>query len=485
MSDALSPYAIPHDPHALRARHADDAHRPRFHFCAPSNWMNDPNGLIWWRGAYHLFYQYNPLGAYHHHVHWGHAISTDLITWRDLPIALSPDPDGIDRNGCWSGCAVPDGDTVRLFYTSAFPQAQSTATAADPDLIVWHKHPANPIIPAPPPDLPLTGGAFGPDFRDPFVWREGEFWYMVLAVGIVGVGGGVLLYRSADLLAWEYVGVAHSGQIAPGATIWECPNLFALDGAHVLLVSELPDSRHTFWRVGTFADHAFTARATGVTDAAPYVYAALTMEDAARRRLFWGWIKEGLPRDAQREQGWSGALTVPRVLSVRDDTLRQQPAPELTALRGALLADRPELHLEVGESILLTADGRHAEVEVTLDAAASVTLRVLASPDEREFTHIDYDGVTGLMLISTHDASLNPIADRLSVTHPHTPAGETMTLRAFVDGSIVEVFVDDTTVLTVRAYPTLPGSTQISVHTVHTEARLHTCRVWEMGSIFG
>ena len=100
-----------------RAALAGDPHRPQYHFLPPANWMNDPNGLIEWSGQLHLFYQYNPHGAFHGTIHWGHAVSQDRVHWEDLPIALAPTPGGLDAGGCWSGCAVDDGGTPTLLYT--------------------------------------------------------------------------------------------------------------------------------------------------------------------------------------------------------------------------------------------------------------------------------------------------------------------------------------------------------------------------------
>jgi len=98
-----------------------DPHRPAFHFLPEKHWMNDPNGLIQWKGQYHMFYQYNPHGAFHGTIHWGHAISRDLVHWEHLPIALAPTPDGVDKDGCWSGCAVNNNGAPTLLYTGVYP----------------------------------------------------------------------------------------------------------------------------------------------------------------------------------------------------------------------------------------------------------------------------------------------------------------------------------------------------------------------------
>jgi len=115
---------------ALRQSLAHDPHRPQYHFIAPGNWLNDPNGLIQWDGRYHMFYQYNPRGAFHGTIHWGHAVSDDLVHWTDLPIALAPTPGGHDAEGCWSGCAVDNGGVPTLIYSGVFPQTVCLATGS-------------------------------------------------------------------------------------------------------------------------------------------------------------------------------------------------------------------------------------------------------------------------------------------------------------------------------------------------------------------
>ncbi|MDZ4768869.1 MAG: glycoside hydrolase family 32 protein [Chloroflexota bacterium] len=470
------------DSTALRAAHAADPHRPRYHFCAPSHWLNDPNGLFFWRGAYHLFYQYNPFGAFHGHVHWGHAISRDLVTWRDLPIALTPTPDGYDQGGCWSGCMVDHDGVPTLLYTSVFPQTQSIATSDDPDLASWTKYPGNPVIAGIPDNLPIVGGALTPDIRDPWVWRDGDHWYMILGTGIEGVGGAALLYRSSDLYRWEYLHPLHSGQIVPGATIWECPNFFPLDGAHVLLLSELPEARYTYYQTGTYADLRFTPHASGRTDQGRYFYAAQTMQDDRGRRLMWGWLKEGRSVAAHTAAGWAGAMTVPRLLTVRDGLLHQAPAPELQTLRGAVLYDR-RITLEPGELVPIASDARHAELVITADAQAIFAVSVLSSPDAAEETLIDYDHSYRTLLLSSRRSSLDPAIPGDAITVDYEPDSATVTLRIFIDGSIVEVFVDDTIVMTTRAYPTRADSSGIVLYGTDMTTEV-TCTVWAMGSIF-
>src|SRR5581483_2573540 len=207
--DAASPSALSHDPR-----------RPQYHLLPAANWMNDPNGPVYWRGEYHMFYQYNPHAAIWGDMHWGHAHSPDMVHWRHMPVALAPTPGGPDAGGCFSGTALADGDRVAVVYTGVVPARESEATIRDGvhslresqclafatgnDLTACTKDPV-PVIAAPPPGLDVTG------FRDPAPWRDGDTWYMAVGSGIRGKGGAVLLYRSKDLRHWEYLHLLAEG----------------------------------------------------------------------------------------------------------------------------------------------------------------------------------------------------------------------------------------------------------------------------------
>ncbi len=193
---------------------AHDPLRPEYHLLPPHNWMNDPNGPIWWKGKYHLFYQLNPHAAVWGDMHWGHAVSTDMVHWHHQPIALAPTPGGPDSEGCFSGSAVVMDGVPTFIYTgvqNAPPESvtlrdgndklretQLLATAQDDNLLHWKKL-EDPIIASPPSGMAVTG------FRDPCLWRESGTWYLGLGSGERGKGGCVLLYRSQDLRHWTYL----------------------------------------------------------------------------------------------------------------------------------------------------------------------------------------------------------------------------------------------------------------------------------------
>ncbi|MFN2167824.1 MAG: glycoside hydrolase family 32 protein, partial [Anaerolineae bacterium] len=315
-----------------------DIHRPQFHFLPPANWMNDPNGIIQENGRLHLFYQYNPEGAWHGNIHWGHAVTTDLVHWSDLPIALAPGPDGPDAEGCWSGCAVDDQGIPTLVYTSASPQTVSLATSTD-ELVTWTKHAGNPVIAGPP--FELAKRAEG-NFRDPFVWRQDGSWYLIIGSKIMDVGGTILLYRSQDLVHWDYlhpllIGDVHGAEPFWTGTMWECP-LFLDFGARQALVTSVQATRvdHLYpaYATGSFQDERFTLEVQDILAHGGYFYAPHTGRLEDGRHVMWGWLREARSPQVSQWAGWAGTMSLPLIVSLEPDgQLALAPAAELQALR--------------------------------------------------------------------------------------------------------------------------------------------------------
>jgi beta-fructofuranosidase len=458
-----------------------DPHRPRYHFLPAANWINDPNGLIQWKGQYHLFYQYNPNGPFHGTIHWGHAVSADLVHWTELPIALAPSPGGPDKDGCGSGCAVDNGGVPTLLYTGVYPQTQCLAWSDD-DLLTWKKHPNNPVLAAP-PDVDVVGGAHW-DWRDPWVWRENDAWFMLIGSGIRGVGGAVFLYQSADLIHWEYLHPLLVGDQLNLGEVWECPNYFSLGDREVLLISPVPESRHTYFLIGAAAQRKFSPEAWGKLDHGPCFYAALTMRDDRQRRLLWGWIKEGRDAAAQQAAGWSGVMSLPRLLSLLPDgALGIEPAPELAALRGqhqrwADLTLRGDLRLDV--------QGHRLEIiaEFEPNGAERFGFWIYRSPDDEEQTLIAYDMAQQCFVVDRRQSSLNPAVERDVQSAPYPlAAGGRLKLHLLLDHSVVEAFVDGRFSLTTRVYPTRADSAQVVPVAVGGGAAFKSLDVWTLNPI--
>ncbi|MGH2512105.1 MAG: glycoside hydrolase family 32 protein, partial [Candidatus Limnocylindrales bacterium] len=217
-----------------------EAERPRFHLTPAANWMNDPNGLIFAGPALHAFYQYNPDAPRWGRMSWGHAVSDDLVTWTNLPVAIQPDPGGPDSSGCWSGCIVP-GPVATMFYTGVIEvgdhrRASICRAFGHDGLTNWDKDPRNPVIARPPDGIARDA------FRDPFVWHDGGSWAMLVGAGTEDGRAAVLLYRSADLADWTYIGPFLSMDdidrtAGADGPVWECPQLIRDGNLAALIVS--------------------------------------------------------------------------------------------------------------------------------------------------------------------------------------------------------------------------------------------------------
>lgn len=463
-----------------------DHHRPTYHFLPPADWMNDPNGLIQWKGTYHLFYQYNPHGAFWGTMHWGHAMSEDLVHWTHLPVALAPSPDGPDADGCFSGVAVDVDGVPTLMYTGVRGDLQlpCIATSSDDDLSSWHKYEGNPVIGAPPAGLATT------IFRDHSVWREDGTWYQVIGSGVEGIGGTALLYRSRDFFTWEFVDSLVSldrvGQgIGEGATGWECPDFFALDGRHVLVAAMWDqDPICVGYYVGDYADHRFTPEREGIVDPGVAFYAPQSFTDDAGRRVMFGWITESRSVQAQRDAGWSGVMTLPRVLSVRaDGSLGSAPAPETQVLRGEHVRIQGD-QLVPGQVLdLATIPGDALELLLTFDrdVTGSAGIDVLCSPDGLEKTSIAYDADTQALSLDTLGSSRSGDAiGGVYRVHHAREGDEPVQLRVFVDHSVIEVFLNDETCITGRAYPRSSDSVSVMVWRDLNSSTLQAIDIWSM-----
>ena len=465
---------------------AADPQRPRYHLMPPANWMNDPNGPLFWKGQYHMFYQYNPNGAFWGTMHWGHAVSPDMLHWKHLPMALAPTPGGPDKDGCFSGCAVVDQGAPTLVYTGVSPEVQCIARSDD-GMMSWRKYTGNPVIGAPPQGMEITG------FRDPCVWREGDEWFLAIGSGIKDQGGMVLLYRSKDLIHWDYLHLLCKGRrddLLPGkdavstGEMWECPDFFPLADKQALIVST---QGAVIYSVGSYVNHYFHPEVQGKADLGNIYYAARSMEDEEGRRILWGWLREGRSDTAQRAAGWSGVMSLPRVLTLgRDGTLGMAPAPEIAALRGK--HHRWEgLPIVPGSfSLMKSVRGDSLEIQAEFEPGASeaVGLTVRSAPDGKEQTSITFNRTSGQLFVERERSSLSPDVERGTQGGALALAeNETLKLQVFLDASVIEIFANDRACLTSRIYPSRSGSLGIGVFARGGNARLKALSIWEMRPI--
>lgn len=294
----------------------------RFHFEPETGWMNDPNGLIFWQGKYHAFFQHNPYAPRWDRMHWGHAVSEDLLHWEQLPIALYPDQPYEDEGGCFSGSAVEKDGRLCLFYTSVSEKLGQTQSAAfSDDGIHFEKYPGNPVI--------FENPMGYPDFRDPKVTNIDGTWYMVVGTGDETTGK-VLLFTSEDLLQWEYVGILFEG--AEYAHCIECPDFFKLGENYVLMFSKIGETeRSTIFVVGDFENGRLVNYVISRPEWGVDFYAPQTFEAPDGRRLMIGWMYHW-GKEAPEGCCRAGAFTVVRQLQIRSGKVYSYPVQEVQHL---------------------------------------------------------------------------------------------------------------------------------------------------------
>lgn len=457
-----------------------DHHRPCYHLCPPKNWMNDPNGAIQWNGKYHLFYQYNPNGAFSSTKHWGHAVSPDLIHWDHLPIALAPEPGSYDNDGCFSGTMVVNQGVPTIIYTGVKPEVQCLAMSDD-NLWSWKKFSGNPVL-TKPLHLSLMS------FRDPYVWQDEKgIWNMVVGSGIKGLGGSVLLYSSQDLINWNFETNLLTGKTEENGFMWNCPNFFPIGDKQVLIVSGQPVWKLFYW-TGEFQNSQFTPITSGLADYGGCLYASLVFQDSNKRTLFWGWIWESRTDQQIREAGWAGVMALPRIPFLNaDGTLGFQPAPETLILRQKYVRlsnyDCPN-----GINLFDKVRGLALEVRIQfqLGDADGFGIHVFSAIDQSEYTRIGFDAIKKEIFIDRSNAKLSPtmFENWPNPDYHAVPAnihpGEIAEFHIFIDHSVIEVFTHQGITLSSRVYPTYAQCDCLFFYSIGERTLIPSLEVWEL-----
>lgn len=452
------------------AKHVrNDRNRPVYHLLPPANWINDPNGPLYYRGNYHLFYQHNPYGDTWGNMHWGHFRSRDLVHWEDLPIALWPSKDRGEEHVFSGSAAVATKNGVMLFYTSIgnrLPE-QLAALPEDDDLIKWKKHPANPIL-----TEKLHGDRKVYEWRDPFIFAHAGHTYMVCGGNLNQGRGGeavVNVYRANndELTSWTYLGVLFTH---PDRTVKniECPLFFSLGKKWVLVVSQ---GRPVHYFVGDLdaGTMRFRPESRGVMDYGSY-YAPNCLEDARGRRILWGWVPD-FPGGA----GWNGCLTLPRVLTIENDgALGQIPAPELAQLRGKRSA--------VSD---LTLDGERVLPQTNLD---SLELRLVIDLHSAHKAGLSLPNRSDKPGSKPDDFSVALDGRNLDVAGVVVPlpsilASKPLELRIFIDHSVIEVYASGRIIVT-RVNLARARNEGISLWARGGAAKFSSIESWPMTSIW-
>ena len=434
--------------------------RPAFHLTARVGWMNDPNGFSFYQGQYHLFYQYHPYSIQWGPMHWGHAVSRDLLHWEYLPAALAPDTP-YDEGGCFSGSAVelPDGRQL-LMYTGVQPQLGEDGTRQDiqtqclavGDGLNYEKCGCNPVL----DEKDLPGGFSKSDFRDPKMYPNPDGGYDCVVGNRTDDGSGaILLYHSDDGLHWQFVTILDRCYNEFGK-MWECPDFFPLGGKQILMTSpqdmtalgmEFHNGNGTIFLIGSYdaETHHFERERVQAVDYGLDFYAPQTIVAPDGRRIVIGWMQNwdtcvgGHPRGAN----WFGQMSLPRELDFRDGRVIQTPIRELDQLHGRRVA---YTDIPVQEEVTLQGIyGRVIDMTVTVkpmaaDCYSRFCMKIASG--SRHYTSITYTPQTSTLRISrNHSGSMRDFV-HVRECFVRDQAGE-LKLRVILDRFSAEIFVND------------------------------------------
>ena len=488
---------------ASREKLAQDPHLPLYHFVSPENRLNDPNGLCYWQGRWHLFYQaYPPEDP---RQHWGHAVSKDLIHWRDLPLAIYPNPE----YQCYSGSALVEDDRVIAMYHGT-RVGNMVATSSDPLLLNWEKVGGKSVVPMTEnsDDLPYY-------VYDPNIWKKDGMYYS-MSGGITndGPGGKQIvsnyLFKSADLENWEYVHEFIEGdQFSQVGDDGACPYFWPIGDRHIL-----PFYSHISGGQYYIGDYDTERDKFEVTNHGKFNFGASrpggVHAPSAAPDDEGGVIIIFNMNDAKPTEGWNQIMSLPRRLTlIGADTLGQEPYGDYQSLRYDRQTAAARTLPANQEIVLDNIKGNAMEIMVEIDPgdAPMVEMNVFRSPNKEEFTRIAFYKDRGLYqgrnynrprpeswrprfnsaltIESSFSSTLSDVLSRPPETGPlRLEPGETLKLHIFLDKSVVEVFANGKQCVAMRVYPGMEESVGVSLRSQGKDSQLLSLEAWQMKGIY-
>jgi sucrose-6-phosphate hydrolase SacC (GH32 family) len=490
--------------HLYRDKLIKDKYRPRYHFAIPEGIAHpfDPNGAIYWKGRYHLFYIFQPYKPRKGHRGdcWAHISSHDLVHWRFHPTALKPQ-DHDPEVAIYSGNAFLDKNGIPTIIYQGLGAGNCIAQAADDNLDRWEKSESNPVIPYPEfvqdndravfrsilDRLPEYGKY---DVWDPHAWLDGDTYYAISGDNDLWPAKQATLWKSEDLKRWELVGDFFHHDEPRG--VLDCPDFFKLSDKYVLLFLNA-GLRYT---IGDFKNEQFYPEKHGtMTWNCGVGYAPESLLDHKGRRIMWAALNDSRTHWGDvdifiTKHGWAGALTLPRVLSLDESNeLNVKPADELRSLRADHVRKR---NLTVRDSELEIDDvqGNDLELDVAItpQGAKQFGIRVCCAPDGSEQTTIAYNSKKEVVCVDLSRTSLDRSLmawfyeddDYKQEADLKLEPNATLNFRVFLDRSVIEIFVNNRLCLTHRIYPKHDDSKRIVLFAKGGNIRVPKLDAWKM-----
>ena len=450
------------------SRFKNDYNRPKYHLMPAANWTNESHGLFYFNGTYHIFDQKNASNINLKQINWGHFESKDLVNWTELKPAIRPS-EHYDSLGIWSGCAVINDEGIpQIIYTgggkrnsinAAFPQ--------DSCLESWQKYVNNPVVPDCPKEYSRS------DMRDPFVWKQDNHWYMVIGFGVTRnqeEHGALLLYRSDDLRSWSYRGLLFEGNplVDHTGVFWEMPIVIKMGDKYVLSVNRVPHhgipAQTQYW-VGDIQNERFIPD-NPVPENLEVINRLLSpsvWKLSDNQYVAMAIIPDEISEKPTYQQGWAHLFSIPRVWTLRNGKICQTSHPALKQLRDE--EQRIE-RTSLTHSKLVYDGKRQVEIEATFypnDAGRFGFLLLTNGGKEKSLIYYD---VKKQMLVADHTKSSMqmgiPLTTRMGDLH--LPKNAPVRIHLFVDGSVIEGFINDEYAFTTRFFPKMAEKMQVLMY---------------------
>ena len=438
-------------------------YRPQYHLAGKYGWINDPNGFIYYKGQYHLFYQHNPYESIWGPPYWGHAVSSDLIRWKYLPIALAPDKP-YDKDGCFSGSAIEKDENLYLLYTGHVicdakrqkNYRQTQCLAFSYDGVNFVKYAKNPVIGT--ADIPA--GVSKSDIRDPKVFKREENYYMILGSNNGYDRGQGVVYTSSDLKKWKFLNIIGSHKDDMGNN-WECPDLFELEGRDILIVSlqhfgegsDLKTHHEVVYSIGDFdaSTGRFEFEDHQKIDMGFDFYAPQTTIDSKGRRLIVAWMNNWNTENPTHvlNHKWAGAMTMPREIKLVGEQLYFLPIDEIKKYRKNEFSLE---HMLINGLKRLNSGGDCYEINIKFLPIKSNIFGVKLRTDyKEEETVLSYNIQDKVFSFNRDKSGIGPKGK--CQTKVELKDG-ILDLRIFVDKCSVEIFINNgQKVMTGLIYP--------------------------------
>lgn len=448
-------------------RYVGDILRPSFHGMPTAGWTNETHGATYFNGKYHVFFQKNPNGPYMSRLNWGHIVSDNLYKWEEDPTAISPE-EAYDKKGCWSGCVFTDdeltGGKPNIFFTAVDYGRATIAQAkpADDDLLTWTKNANNPVINGRPEGLT-------DDFRDCYVFRNGNDFYMIVGSSKNGVGVATLHKYNQSTKTWSNDGkLFFSGSNAnQDGTFWEMPNVTKIGDKWLFTATPLNTGvgvRTLYWTGsinadGTFAPDSRTPKTVEMAGFSKEGYGLLspTIFQKDGKTLMLGIVPDKLPGSENYKMGYAHTYSLPREISLDNKgNLIQKPFSGLATMRSETSFMMTDFDL-TAEKDLDPVQGRSLELSAKFVVGnGDFGFSFLGNGDQKvTLTYQPNSGMLSLDMSGINRIVNDGVFGGVYNYALPTPVavGEEMTLKVFVDHSIIDIFVNDTYAASVRVFP--------------------------------